>query len=100
MLRSDVGGDVTYPMMHMMYLSPHRQTDACENITFLQLRLWRGGNNDVKSQLVTLCHDIIFILRLFEASFYFKTQLVTTRDTAAALSSAQQKFISLYVRAK
>ena len=32
---------VTYPKMHVMYLTPPReQTDACENITFPQLRLW------------------------------------------------------------
>ena len=32
---------VTYPMMHVMYLTnpPPGQTDACENITFPELRL-------------------------------------------------------------
>ena len=35
---------VTYPMMHVLYLltlypPPNRMTDACENITFPQLRL-------------------------------------------------------------
>ena len=34
---------VTYPMMHVMLPTlppPPTQTDACENITFPQLRLW------------------------------------------------------------
>ena len=38
-----VGGvlcHVTYPMLHTMYLSPHEQTHAWENITFPQLYLW------------------------------------------------------------
>ena len=54
-----VGLQVTYPMMHVMYLSPCGQADTCENITFLQLLLQVVTSIPV-GRILPICQPYIF----------------------------------------
>ena len=47
-------GKVGTLMMHVMYLPPCEKTDACENITFLQLRLQAVTIGNVKERRISL----------------------------------------------
>ena len=61
-LMSGGGGalPITYPMMYLMFIPPHEQTDACENITFSQLRLLA-----IKTNFFEIMNDFCPNLRIW-----------------------------------